>query len=670
MLVLMIYSIFSLATTSLLEAQDKSTVSEDAQTAVVESHTEETNDILHKEVDDMSSNCDEEGSSSYDSCEESWDSSGDEGSVSITSTVVHQASFDNLLDGLAIDDKVIPRDGSVGEEHDKPDQIEKVDERNDIHQYKNSQEDHSNCDDSNHDEFFGVSNFNDTQDCSLTRITQRSHGCSSVQDINIQNDSIAAKFDNDDDSEKSESVEESEDMSCDSSEGSRKTRYSTIDTSVYHHPSIQELNEAHVDTSVILETKTPQSRQVQGVYSGEDIVTSPLDRFQVQVLNGGSDCKVTPIGNNMFNSAQSPILKAQSPNVSTAQKYSSISMSSFQSKSVQKTAEGTSGHLQTQRLLERDKKTSFIPTSKTTTKSKTAIKKSVDESIHSESTESFYSSNTSESETGDSILDRNANGDTTDYSASAFLPNVDNLGVEKVRSHVSDTTGDIGKDKKQTPFSKSPMDGTGSHADRTPGGTILSTLMSRTPRAAAFIEKHMADEKDRLLQVLSTGISAISPMNTSTQPQSRISKNNNLAFDFASESKSPPSLLESKSKNPRPLPNNDQQILEELGLEDDSKLITLLSPEEFDVSPPIIKKLVTREDINRGIVLINNWLVTSDDDCIPEDTALEILNSDFNASQVKRIFLSLCSLQRMMISRRTNPEGRSVMHYVVLTSKK
>ena len=67
--------------------------------------------------------------------------------------------------------------------------------------------------------------------------------------------------------------------------------------------------------------------------------------------------------------------------------------------------------------------------------------------------------------------------------------------------------------------------------------------------------------------------------------------------------------------------------------------------------------------------MINNWLISLDinsSPSVPENVALEILGETFNASQVKRIFLSLCSLQRMMISRKTSKSGESVMHYVVL----
>lgn len=675
----MIMNSYSMTTMTLLEVEDKST--SDSQTTSVDTtaNTKEVDDSVHQEVDNMES---DEESSIYDSCEESFDSTLDEASLSMTSTVVQQPSYERLLDNLGLDRTVIP-DVIISEESGDV-EFQNAKREDAVDDDNISQQENTN--DSNHQEFSDTSNFNDTQDCSLTRITLRSNAGSSVHDIQMQDDSIA-NFDKDGDSVESEETGSSSNET-DPSNSSRDTRYSTIDTSVYHHPSVQELNEAHVDTSILLESETPRNRQgigsvttQQGFHPSEDVVTSPLDRFQVQVLNGGSYCKVTPIGNTMFSSMQSPIMKAQSPKTTAGKERASANVSSLESS-------GTSNTIEIQDAIHCDdlvasvvespqldrrgnKANQKMPNSEIIEddeyKSEPTVN-SVNESTHSESTESFYSSNTSESD--DSNPTCSNTGDVTEYSASAFLPNIEKPIIEYIASNIGNNNVDDNEDKKLTPScnispAETPIDGTRSHAKRTPGGTLLSTIMSRTPRAAAFIEKHMADEKDRLLQVLSNGIQSESSSNVPSGPQTNPTyTNNNLASDFASESK--------PSQAPSPiLPNSEQQqLLEQLGLEDDSKLITPLTPEEFDASPPIIKKLVTREDINRGIVLINNWLVTLEGDSppsLPEDSALEILGEAFNASQVKRIFLSLCSLQRIMISRKTNgTTGESVMHYVIL----
>ena len=315
----------------------------------------------------------------------------------------------------------------------------------------------------------------------------------------MQDDSIA-NFDKDGDSVESEETGSSSNET-DPSNSSRDTRYSTIDTSVYHHPSVQELNEAHVDTSILLESETPRNRQgigsvttQQGFHPSEDVVTSPLDRFQVQVLNGGSYCKVTPIGNTMFSSMQSPIMKAQSPKTTAGKERASANVSSLESS-------GTSNTIEIQDAIHCDdlvasvvespqldrrvnKANQKMPNSEIIEddeyKSEPTVN-SVNESTHSESTESFYSSNTSESD--DSNPTCSNTGDVTEYSASAFLPNIEKPIIEYIASNIGNNNVDDNEDKKLTPScnispAETPIDGTRSHAKRTPGGTLLSTIMS------------------------------------------------------------------------------------------------------------------------------------------------------------------------------------------------
>ena len=132
----------------------------------------------------------------------------------------------------------------------------------------------------------------------------------SVCDIALQDESIM-NFDKTNQSVELKEAGGSLDQS-DPSGTSTENRCSNIDdTSVYRRLSDQELNETRVDTSVILESKTQHNFQAT---NANDIVTSPLDRYQVQVLNCSSDCKVTPI-NDILHSMQSSIMKAQSPEI-------------------------------------------------------------------------------------------------------------------------------------------------------------------------------------------------------------------------------------------------------------------------------------------------------------------------------------------------------------------
>ena len=78
----MIMNSYSMTTMTLLEVEDKST--SDSQTTSVDTtaNTKEVDDSVHQEVDNMES---DEESSIYDSCEESFDSTLDEASLSMTS---------------------------------------------------------------------------------------------------------------------------------------------------------------------------------------------------------------------------------------------------------------------------------------------------------------------------------------------------------------------------------------------------------------------------------------------------------------------------------------------------------------------------------------------------------------------------------------------------------
>ena len=188
----MIMNSYSMTTMTLLEVEDKST--SDSQTTSVDTtaNTKEVDDSVHQEVDNMES---DEESSIYDSCEESFDSTLDEASLSMTSTVVQQPSYERLLDNLALDRTVIP-DVIISEESGDV-EFQNAKWEDAVDDDNISQQENTN--DSNHQEFSDTSNFNDTQNCSLTRITLRSNAGSSVHDIQMQDDSIA-NFDKDGDS--------------------------------------------------------------------------------------------------------------------------------------------------------------------------------------------------------------------------------------------------------------------------------------------------------------------------------------------------------------------------------------------------------------------------------------------------------------------------------------
>ena len=586
----------------------------------------------------------------------------------------------------------------------------------------------------NRNDCFMENNCNDLIGCSVTQIAERSQMDGSLHYSQLQNASNV-DFDgghgNGDAGSETESedtdlnvkvdadfdegnVDADADSNADTSNLLKDTRYSTIDTSLYRHPSVHEMNKTHVDTSIILESESavtphPHEQQVNANANAfvtvnpstrstnpgllQEIVTSPLDRFQVQVLNGGSKCKVTPIGIDILKSTQSPILRVFSPilpsSVSSRERKNMNVHRSAESRSSRSPQIQHSAQMSFQSPLVQIRAKKVYPTTPVPERQEADIDTDStfgcerdSRSTGSEDTESFYSSNTSQDEvstTADSVdesyhldngmvaimsIKETMHSIATECSASAFLPNVDNDTQE--RKAKDDTgvkpseEGDCSKgdvppppihdcqESSNTPNNaptarngmKTPASST------TPGGasTIrLSGILSRTPRAAAFIEKHMSHEKDYLYSVLNKGTPSASQIESSGRTSFVPKETNNLASDFASES---------------PMQTNGL-------LEDDPRLIHPLTIEEYDAAPPIIKKLVSHDDLNRGIATINLWLISHEGEMpssLPEKIAVEIFGETFSSSQVKRIFLSLCSLQRMMINRSKNSE----MHYVIL----
>jgi len=547
----------------------------------------------------------------------------------------------------------------------------------------------------------GFDNTNDSNDCSLTQIV----GSASLHHVHVGNLSNA-----DSDNGSTGSTTESEDTEmgdCEETEESnlsKDKKYSPIDTSLYRHPSVQEMNETHVDTSVVLEMmETPQqrvnrllhqqsrgegtdiiSKQLQHSDLHEEAVTSPLDRFQVQVYNGGTKCKVTPIGNDILRATQSPILRMQSPtlppSVSSRERRnkartdsSQIQNSlhaSFQSPPIQK------------RVHNKVYPKTPLPVQHKEVDVELGIQHEPDRpSADKEDTDSFYSSNTSQEDNGEhsssdtESLDEECLGNEKVVQSMQVIRasiDTDYTTIGPLVDYSEDvSTATAQKEDPQTHINNTPsmhnssiplnhLTTPASATSTSRANAALSEILSRTPRAAAFIEKHMSREKDTLLEVLKRESPSIpleeSRANFETKPT------HNLASDFASELS--PSASATISTEILHTSRQDVQ-----GLEDDPRLINPLTVKEYEASPPIIKKLVSRDDLNRGIVTINNWLISQEGEMplsLPEKIAVDIFGETFNASQVKRIFLSLCSVQRMMINRKTSTSGESEMHYVII----
>lgn len=400
----------------------------------------------------------------------------------------------------------------------------------------------------------------------------------------------------------------------------------------------------HIEELEFREGRHDTNKHIQ---TNEAVVTSPLDRFQVQVLNGGKECKVTPIGDDILRSAQSPILKSRSPPM-----YSSISSHD-------------SHHTRRIQVQERVNLSHY------------------DESIDTEETESFYSSSPSDNglilvntkqknnrhSCGSLHIQQNIGVDSAATNIKSEKENQNHVNLEPNRS-TSIYPINVDVSPIVGPHSEMGVLYTDTQQGYVPLKTSNTTSacclednseisITRTPRAAAFIVKHMSDEKDRLLGVLNKGIPTLS---TEKNLSHKDNAETNIYQDSASYS---------QGRAPRDEVEQTTDQISVINLEVDPRLIVHVTADEYDGAPQIIKKLVSREDLNQGISMINNWLVSKDNEVtsLPESVALDILGEKFHISQVKRICLSLCSLQRMMISRRSHASGESVMHYVFLRKR-
>lgn len=355
----------------------------------------------------------------------------------------------------------------------------------------------------------------------------------------------------------------------------------------------------------------------------DEVVTSPLDRFQVQLFNGGKECKVTPIGDDILRSTQSPILKSRSPLLCN----SMSSRGSHETKRINMAGDSGLKHK--------------------------------GESIDNAETESFYSSS-SAANCLSSVNGQENNGrhsrdschtpvsfdfdvlKTDDKNDDGFHSDASQkISLRGSAPKYSDDALVVGEQKKNDVLADEPS------ACSTEESLITAI---RTPRTAAFIEKHMSDEKDRLLGVLNKGL----PISTKE--------------DFQTEIKN----SESKTNQDADPDSRGRMYKDDISSKADLRLVDHVAADEYEDAPPIIKKLVSREHLNQGIMIINNWLVSHDNDIpsyLPDSIALDILGKTFDISQVKRICLSLCSLQRMMICRKNLSSGESVMHYVFLRKR-
>ena len=134
---------------------------------------------------------------------------------------------------------------------------------------------------------------------------------------------------------------------------------------------------------------------------------------------------------------------------------------------------------------------------------------------------------------------------------------------------------------------------------------------SRTPLAAAWIEKNMPEEI-RLLRILSPKPSTHSPSAVAAWP------NTKCAGD---------------------------------------KTIRHVSPDEYEKAPRIVKSQVTSDEVGATVTALNAWLASRDHDVsdpqqpaeMTEEQAYGLLGDMFNRRKAKTLFMSLCHWKRLLL---------------------
>ena len=147
----------------------------------------------------------------------------------------------------------------------------------------------------------------------------------------------------------------------------------------------------------------------------------------------------------------------------------------------------------------------------------------------------------------------------------------------------------------------------------------------RTPLAAAWIEKNMPEEKERLLRILS-------PNSASTPTPSSAA-----AFTTGSRTSS----INRKSSD----------------IDSNASLIRHVNPEEYDKAPRIVKSQVSMDEVGAAVTALNAWLLAASSHGDPqhqpmeinEDQAYGLLGDMFNKRKAKTLCMSLCHWKRLLM---------------------
>ncbi len=454
--------------------------------------------------------------------------------------------------------------------------------------------------------------------------------------------------------------------------------------------------------SVTCYNRKPISIHTDKVNENENIKSPSahvLDRFQVQVFEGGKEIKVTPIDDGVLRPFQSPIMKCSNQSIedelsplrevhnnrhfdkiedksdtlisetSIAFEKMEISgqlvdkspnMKKVYPKTPRRRKNMKSGKLSIPVLKDITNTSDFphdiMGTNNTKKKLnmefETIPDSTIENELHKSMNDDFLLQNLPRTESGETFESKNS-------ETESIIPKNLNMEENLVPLEVPVVEKKIDEERKVeycvensnsfepetfpiTPVTKplnvfqTPED---SHTNR-------ETPLSKTPLAEAWIKKHMQKDKDRLLEVLSIKTS-LSPSNKNDSTETRNS------------------ILSEKSQERLSLTISQTEFS---GV-DDHTPINFLTTEEYDGAPRVVKMQVSFEEVNHCIKLLNRWLIENG-----YSGRVEISESDANiiiehlfSEQRKRkfILLSLCHWKRIVLH---IPAGCKERKFIISTN--
>ncbi len=396
-------------------------------------------------------------------------------------------------------------------------------------------------------------------------------------------------------------------------------------------------------TGIALTTEQTNDKKMNEIPSQNhdyETVTSPLDRFQVQVMNGGSEAKVTPIEIDVLRTNQSPITKMDSPNLQYNNKMRLNNYDRAQShvdfKVSPQLKETTKVYAKTPMPnIESNNHVDFIVSpqlKETKVYTKTPMPKA-DAMTHDDLMTPPFKVKKVYAKTP--IPAKSSDNECTDASISSYDEE------DLINTGSNDQNSCNESNKRVTDPCKTPVLHEDAQNQKNTGTTV------RTPLAAAWIQQNMTKDKERLLKVLS-GSKAIQPSSTS---------------EIENHTSSSPTNNEQKLDESHQSLCTNEEAKQHIH---NANVIKSITQDEYNNSPRVVQMQVTFGELNRAVNVLNQWTNTNQSQCsmnnndddnssskslhLEEKEANNLLEKEFQASRkAKSLLMSLCFFRRICL---------------------